>query len=136
MEGYGEKARALLETGKYTLVLWGKDGLYTDTRRGIRPLLELLEEPDRWQGYSAADKVAGKAAAFLYLLLGVESLHAGIVSQSAAQVLTEGGVGLQYGQLVPAIRNRDGTGFCPMETAVREISDPQEAYALLKKLCK
>ena len=48
------------------------------------------------------------------------------------EVLKVHGVHVQYDILVPAIFNRDHTGFCPMETAVREISDPQEALAAIR----
>ncbi len=136
MENNMKKARSFLETGEYTLVLCGNGKVYTDTRRGIRPLMELLEKKRYWNGYSAADRVVGKAAAFLYLYMGVERVYAGTVSESAVQVLRQGGVVLEYGQIVSAIRNREGTGFCPMETAVWELSDPAEAYALLRKVCK
>ena len=35
--------------------------------------------------------------------------------------------------VVPAIRNRTDTGFCPMESAVWDISDPHEAKAALER---
>jgi hypothetical protein len=95
-----------------------------DHRRGIRPLLELLENGTDLHGYSAADKVVGKAAAFLYCLLGVKALHAGVISQPALAVLEATGIVVRYSTLVPAIRNRTGDGFCPMETAVWDLSDP------------
>ena len=127
-----KKARRILEAENYTCVLCRGESVLTDTRRGIRPLLELLEQPASWQGYSAADKVVGKAAAYLYQLLGVDAVYAQIISQPAADVLHQHGIALEYARLVPAIRSRDGTGFCPMETAVLDIEDPAEALAAVK----
>ena len=60
------KARRLLLDGGYTCVLCHGDTIITDTRRGIRPLLELCRSGRNLQEFSAADKVVGKAAAFLY----------------------------------------------------------------------
>ena len=122
-----ESARALLEAGNYTCVLRRGDHILTDTRRGIRPLMELWESGNSYTDYCAADKVVGKAAAFLYCLLGIRALYAGILSQPALEVLQTAGIPVTYGTLVPAIRNRTGDGFCPMESAVREITEPQAA---------
>lgn len=117
-------ARSLLEKENYTCVLCRGDDTVTDSRRGVKPLLELLESGRTFAGYSAADKVVGKAAAFLYCLLGVTALHAGVISQPALAVLEAAGITVRYDTLVPAIRNRTGDGFCPMETAVWALTDP------------
>lgn len=122
-----EKARSLLENESYTCVICRGEDTVTDRRRGIRPLLELLESEADLHGYSAADRVVGKAAAFLYCLLGVKVLYAGVLSVPAREVLSSAGVQVEYGTLVPAIRNRTGDGFCPMETAVWDLTDPADA---------
>jgi len=127
-----EKARQLLDNGNHTCVLLGGETVITDDRRGIRPLMELLERQVNVKDYFAADKVVGKAAAFLYCLLGVKAVYAHVISQPAADVFVRAGIALEYGILVSAIRNRTDTGFCPMETAVLEISDPQDALQALK----
>lgn len=119
-----DSARSLLEQGNCTCVLCRDGSTVTDSRRGVRPLLELLESETDFHGYSAADKVVGKAAAFLYCLLGVKALYAGVISQPALSVLEDAGITVRYGTFVPAIRNRTGDGFCPMETAVWDLTDP------------
>ena len=119
-----EKARFLLEKENCTCVICRGEDVILDHRRGIRPLMELLESGKDLHGYSAADKVVGKAAAFLYCLLGVKALHAGILSEPARDVLASAGITVVYDTLVPAIRNRAGDGFCPMETAVWDLTDP------------
>ena len=127
-----EKARDILTQGGYTCVVCHAEEIITDNRRGVRPLLEFLEQPRDWSCFCAADKVVGKAAAFLYQLMGVRALYAQVVSEPAAAVLQEAGIDLAYGTLVPAIRNRTDTGFCPMETAVWDVQDPEEALTVLK----
>ena len=123
----------LLHTGNYTCVLCREGDIVADRRRGIRPLMELLESGKSYAGYVAADKVVGRAAAFLYCLLGIRGLYAGILSQPALEVLEQARIPVEYGTLVPAIRNRAGDGFCPMETAVREITVPADAPEAIRK---
>lgn len=127
-----KKARQLLEQGGHTCVLCCGEEIYTDDRRGVRPLLDFLDRSRDWQHFCAADKVVGKAAAFLYQLMGIQALYAHVVSEPAAKVLEDAGIALTYDTLVPAIRNRTDTGFCPMETAVWDITDPEEAFTVLK----
>ena len=127
-----EKARDVLVQGGHTCVVCHGEDILTDDRRGVRPLLEFLEQRQDWSSFCAADKVVGKAAAFLYQLMGIRALYAQVVSEPAAKVLQEAGIALTYGTLVPAIRNRTNTGFCPMETAVWEITDPKDALPVLK----
>ena len=126
-------ARELLAQGGYTVVLCRDGVTYTDTRRGVAPLLALLDSATDVAGFAAADKVVGKAAAFLYLRLGVAAVHATVISAPAYDLLTASGVSVTYDTLVPAIRNRAGDGFCPMETVTLPLTDPAEAEAAIRK---
>ena len=134
------KAIMLLNSTGNTCVLCGSQAILTDKRRGVRPLLDLLETSTDVSGFSVADKVVGKAAAFLYCLLNIKELYAAVISQPALQVLQEAGITTTYGQLVPAIQNRTKDGFCPMESAVLNLDDPLEArnaiYQTLAQLNK
>lgn len=126
------RARNLLSTGGYTCVLCRDGQCLTDTRRGIRPLLELLDRGADLHGFSTADKVVGKAAAFLYCLMGVSHVYAPVISQPATEVLKSHGIAVEYDLLVPAIFNRDRSGLCPMESAVRDLADPEDALAAIR----
>lgn len=123
-----QHARATLEQGGYTCVLCRNDETLTDSRRGVKPLLELLESGKNYTGFSAADKVVGKAAAHLYCLLGIRAIYAKVISQPAKTVLEQNGIILEHGTLVPAIRNRTDTGLCPMESAVWDLLDHKDAH--------
>ena len=124
-------ARDILLSRGHTCVFCRGDTILTDDRRGVKPLLDLLDQD--LTGFSAADKVVGKAAALLYRLLGISEIYAGVISQPALRVLAQGGITVFYGSKVPAIRNRTDTGFCPMETAVWDIDDPALAPEILRK---
>ena len=127
-----ERAKALLAEGGYTVALCRGAETYTDTRRGVAPLLALLDSGADLTAYSAADKVVGKAAAFLYLRLGVKTLHAGVMSVPARDLLVAHGVAATCDTLTPAIRNRAGDGYCPMETVTLPLTDPAEAETAIR----
>ena len=135
-----EKAKMLLVKTDSTCVLCNGDIILTDKRRGVRPLLDLLEGNADVAGFAAADKVVGKAAAYLYCLLNIKCLYAQVISQPALDVLSATDIDVEYVQLVPAIQNRTKDGFCPMESAVLNIHSPEEAlraiYAALAQLKK
>ena len=127
------RARGLLAQGEYTVVLCRGDVTHTDTRRGVAPLLALLDSGTDVGGFSAADKVVGKGAAFLYLRLGVAAVYAPVMSEGAYDLLVSHGVAVTCDIRVPAIRNRAGDGTCPMEQAVAGITDPVEAEVAIRK---
>lgn len=126
------KAKEMLYAGNYTSVLCKEDRVYTSKAQGVKPLLDLVAVGEDLQGFAAADKVVGKAAALLYALLGVNEVYAGVISQGALNAFEKHHIGVTYDTLVSAIRNRTDTGFCPMEEAVWNCENPQEAVALIQ----
>lgn len=122
----------LLTTGATCVLCRGGSRIESDMR-GVMPLMELLDLGMDFSGYSAADKVIGKATAFLYCLLEVKAVYTPVISESALEVLREHGIEAEYDQCVPAILNRRKDGFCPMETATKNISDPEEALAAVHR---
>lgn len=126
------QAQALLNGG-FTCVIYREEESYTSTERGVAPLLKWLKSDKDFNGFWAADKVVGKAAAFLYVLLGVSYVYANVISESAATVFDCFGIEYGYGHKVDAIRNRAGDGFCPMEQAVWDIAEPQTAYQKIQE---
>ena len=127
-----ERAKELLTTKGYTCVILKGDVCYNSTKRGIAPLMGYLADGIHMHGFFAADKVVGKAAAYLYVLLEIAELYVGVISVPALEVLQRFHIPVTYDTLVPAIRNRTDTGFCPMETAVLNIQFADEAYKVLK----
>lgn len=131
-----EKAKTYLEKESCTCVLCREDSLLSSRDRGVRPLLAFLDSDKEFTGFSAADKVVGKATAFLYCLLGVRAVHAGVLSDAAAAVLTQANIAFSCDLRVAGIRNRDNTGPCPMENATRDISDPHLALTAIRDTLK
>lgn len=129
------KAKEILNTSDHTCVLCKDEDVYTTNLRGVKPLVQWVESGIDFNNYSAADKVVGKATAFLYVLLGVKSVYAKVISKSALQVLKEHNITTECTTLTENIINRQGNGICPFESAVLDIHDPQLAYkAIIDKL--
>ena len=132
MNGDLEKAKALLSEGDYTCVVCREEYAHTSRDRGVKPLLNWLEEGMDLKGFSAADRVVGRATAFLYVLLGVKAVHARIISRPAAAVLETYGIESSAEKMVEGIINRRGDGPCPFEAAVLDITDAGEALAAIR----
>lgn len=128
-----ERAKQLLLQEGWACVLCRGEELHTGTAHGVRPLLQFLESGTDLQGFSAADRVIGKAAALLLLYAGVKAVYSPTMSEEALRVLREHGVSASCDQTVPGILNRTKTGPCPMEACVAEIEDPQKAFFALRE---
>ena len=128
-----EKAKQILSDGEYTCVLANEKITLSTKERGVKPLVKWLESSLDFHDFSAADKVIGKGAAFLYLLLGIKSIYAFVISTPALELLRERNVYVEYSQEVDNIINRQGTGICPFEEAVLPITDEKLAYQLIKE---
>ncbi len=126
------KAKDILQNGNYTCVLCRGEEVFTSDLRGVKPLLQLAESGKSFRGYSAADKVVGKATAFLYVLLKAEEVYAGVISKSALQVLEGYGIKAEYDVLAENIINRKGDGICPFEKAVLHTEDVGSAFEIIK----
>ena len=126
------RAKALLVDSNYTVVLCRDEITHTDTRRGVAPLLALLDRGEDVAGFAAADKVVGRGAAFLYRLLGVRCVYGAVMSVPAVKVLRSGGIEAQWGLLAEGIRNRDNTGPCPIEHSTMVTDEPEEALVIIR----
>ena len=126
------KAKELISLGEYTCVLIKNDKTYTSLLRGVKPLVKWYADGVNLSNFSAADKVVGKATAFLYTLLDVKEVFAKVMSVSAKAVLEEKGIKAEYESLVPNIINRKGDGICPFEEAVLNTKNKEEAYKIIR----
>ncbi len=81
---------------------------------------------------SVADRVVGRAAAFLCTYVKIASVFAVTISAVGLEVLRENGIYCEYKDLVPHILNSAQTDICPFEELVSGLRDPEEAYLKLK----
>ncbi len=129
-----KKAKQVLHDGGHTFVLVCGEKQYTSMLTGIAPVLCIMKDsPELLIGATIADKVVGKSAALLFIFAGVSEVYADVISLLALSELQDAGIKIKYSKKVPFIRNRSGTGMCPMEKSVVDISDPSEGFQILKK---
>ncbi len=126
-------AKKTLQEAGYTCVLCNGGKIHTSTQRGVKPLVLWLVSGENFSGFSAADKVVGKATAFLYVRLGVKAVYASVISRSALAVLQENGIYAEYDSLAENIINRQGDGICPFEAAVLNVRDGEAAYKEIRR---
>lgn len=127
-----EYAKNLLAQTDATCVLCRGSTVFQSTQRGVAPLLAWLDSGEDMMGFSAADKVVGRGAAFLYRLLGVRAVYGKVMSVGAVKVLRAGGVDASWDNLTETIMNRQKNGPCPIELATRDIQEPENALYIIR----
>lgn len=117
--------------GGHSLALCKNGKIIITDLRGVAPMLNFIKNGEELSGYSAADKVVGKAAAALFIKAGVKEIYAEVLSQSGLEFLTEHNVKISYGKLIPFIENRKKDGLCPMESVVQNQTDVETCFNLI-----
>ena len=132
-----EQARQIIKSGKASCVVI-QDGtiVYRADGRGVSPLLNLYRNnPEKLQNAYVVDKIIGKAAAAILILGGAKSAYGEVMSAAALQYLRSKGIKIGFGRCVDVITSRSGTGICPIERAILDIDDPEEAVvAIIERL--
>ena len=130
-ENTARAERLLREHNQSIVVIRGED-VFESGENGVRALMKLQSGPKLLEGASVADKVVGKAAAMLMIRGHVAEVYAELLSKAGSEALADAGIPFVYRTYAPMILNRDGSGMCPMEAAVSDISNPEEAYEALR----
>ena len=128
-----QRAKELLKGGGYTCVILRESKAYYGVKRGIATIMDFIDSGVDFTGFSAADKIVGKAAAFLYVKMKLTAVYAEVLSVPAAEIFKKHGVEFGYGTLTENIINRKGDGICPMEQAVLKVEEPEQAVNILKQ---
>lgn len=133
MEKILEKLKNLLIAQEHSCVFGDEETYFYSDLKGIKPLMQFIQEGKK--GYYVADKIVGKAAAYLFILLEVKAIYADTISVAGLKVLEDNNIPVYYRQLVEYIINRTGDDMCPMEKTVKDIDDPKLAHqALAEKI--
>ena len=130
-----EKAKERLKNGA-SLVLYDGKEFIEENGKGLSPLLKLLSERNDLSRFCAADKIIGKAAAMLFSLLKIKSVYGEVLSRKAIPILEKYGINYSFGTVTDSIKNRYGTGICPMEQTVEGIDDADTALKAIKEKIK
>ena len=125
------RAKEKLLKEKYTCVLIKEDSIFCSRERGVKPIVQFVLSKKSFKGYFAADKVIGKATAFLYCILQVSKIYVSIISKVALDILVRNSIEVEYDLLVDNIRNRKNDGLCPFEEAVLNVEDSKLALEII-----
>ena len=136
-----ERAKEILETEKETtfVAISPTGEIYRSSEMGIVPITDLIDSrKDFLQNAYVADKVIGRAAAFLLARGKICGLYTKTVSHLAKQVIDMNGIPFFFEEEVEFIKNRRKTGMCPMEQAVLHVHEKEweHAYWILRQTQK
>jgi hypothetical protein len=129
-------ARSLLEEKRWNLVIVkGGQVLFSSRERGVAPFFQAVQRMRKSLHNAAmADRIVGLAVAMLCLHARIASVHAGIASQGALDMLRRKGVAVSNKNTVPYISNYDGTDLCPFEKLAGNCQKPSQLLAALQSL--
>ena len=124
-----KKADKLLQ--KHSLVVYKNHKIKYYDGRGIKPLIEHLENDD-FSGAYVADKRVGKASALLLAYGKAKEVYTPLISRTAIKVFEKYNIKYSALKTIDYMMNHANTDLCPMEKKVLNIDDPAKAYEILK----
>jgi len=104
-----------------------KNIVYTSNERGVAPLVIFILKNLKGNFY-LADKVIGKAAAYLCVKANINHVFTTVISHTAIEILKQYNISYEYDQVVTAIQNRTKDDNCPMEQLSVGVSDYNEMF--------
>ena len=131
-----EKAKDYFYSQKASMVLCKDDEKFITQEKGLTPLINLIESGDDYFEYSACDKVVGRAAAFLYVLLGVKEIHAKVMAKLAIQILDKAEIKYSADEFVDTILDDQLKDTNPLEEVVLRSGSANNALRDLKAFLK
>jgi hypothetical protein len=103
--------------------------IYSTKSHRISGFLDAIEKcGENLQGASIADRVVGKAIAFLCAFAKIKEVYAAVLSRKAQVIFKQNKIAYHWTELVDNVLDAAKTGMCPFEKAAAEISEPEKAY--------
>lgn len=117
----------------YSFVLAGEGKLITSKEKGLKPIIDLIESEEDFSDFSICDKITGRAAAFLYVLLGIEKVHAKKMAKLAIQILDRAEIEYSYDELIETVLDMDMKEIDKIELSVLRSGSAIQAIEDIKK---
>lgn len=133
MENNLKKAKELIKETNAVFAYVSEEKTLCSDQKGIGFVANLCNQGQDLSYGCVADKIVGKAAALLFVYLGVRCVYAETLSNSAKDVFERYGVEYSFGTLTDMIVNRKGDGPCPMEKAVIDADTPEAALCAVNE---
>lgn len=131
-----ERAKEMMIFDGYTCVITLDGVAFKSKEKGLQPLLDWMYSGNKYTGWRLCDKVVGRAAAYLHIILGVREIYADVISAPAKQLLEENNVAVNAAEIVPEILNETMDGPNPLETAVENITDVNDSIMAIELAIK
>ncbi len=122
-----EKAKQALKTEGCTCVLTLGNVMFKSKDKGVQPLLDWMNSGNNYMSYMLADKVVGRAAAFIDIAMGIREIYAEVISEPARELLEKNHIVVNADKVVPEILDKDMAEKDPLERAVDGIDNAAEA---------
>ncbi|HBB29978.1 MAG TPA: DUF1893 domain-containing protein [Clostridiales bacterium] len=122
---YLKLAREIMYNENQKIVIVNNNEIiYKNDGFGIKPLYcAYMRIKDQMKGASCADRVIGKAAAWIYKEAGIKELYCDVITTRAKNLLLDSEIEVAFVEEVDYIENRDKTGMCPVETLAKDETD-------------
>ena len=131
-----EIAKDWLEKNDLSLVIVKNGKIVFETKeKKILGFIDAIEKTGNvMNGSSIADKVVGKAVAFLCIYKKVNAVYAKVLSEKAKRLFEQWKTIFEYKALVKEILNNNQNKIFPFELKAKNLNNPKKAYFELKKL--
>ena len=128
-------AKKVLSEKDLSIVLVGYGKIWKEKKgAGVKPIFDLIDEMgNELSEYVVGDRILGKASAFLCRYANVKAVYSPRATKTAIAILILGGIPCQVDQMIPFIKNREGTGLCPFEDLLKDVEKPDVAYKIIKE---
>jgi len=124
--------KILIEEDQAMVVVKNGEVIFKSIDRGIKPMYILSTEmKDKARGASLADRVIGKGAALLCGYTEINEVYTELMSEGGMDTLKKYNIPFTMAKTCPYIKNRDKSGYCPIENMSMDIDDP---VLLLEKI--
>lgn len=124
---------AIQSLSGHSIVLCRQGEIILSDKRGIAPMMDWISQGKDLRGFSAADRIVGKAAAMLFVKAGIREVYAETLSEEGKRYLSRQNIPVSFKILTDKIINRSGNGLCPMESTVMDTQNYEVGYRLLKE---
>lgn len=133
-----DEVKNRMVAGNHSLVIKTSSGeIFTFDGRGVKDMYNIyMNSPQLLSGATIADKVIGTGVAILMALGSVKEYYTNVISKDAFDILQQKGIPGRYGELVAQIKNRDGSGRCPLESHLDGFINTDEALSRITEFVK
>ncbi len=103
--------------------------IFSSSERGVKPIMDFYKEFGTSKApLTIVDKIMGKSAVVLAILVGAKSIITPTISEAALTLVKEYNLEYYTENIVPYIINRTKDGRCPIESSVLSIDSIEDGY--------